>query len=234
MSHSVVFIDHNIPAAVPACRYGKRISMAQNDVIEIDLLKLIKALFKKAWLIVLVAVIAAGAVFGCVKMLHVPSYSAMATLYIKGSEQDTAYTSSNATTRTKTFVALLGTQTVLEEICDTAGFKLDAKALPERIKADALNASEMFAVTATGSSRKEAALLANATAEALRKNAALIHGEDSLVIFESASESTALENGSGVIQKSVVAAVLAACLVCAWIIAKELYADWKTGAAKKA
>jgi len=208
--------------------------MDKNDVIEIDLLKLMKALLKKAWLIILVAVIVAGGVFGIVKMTYVPSYTATTNLMVKGGANDTAYLSSGAATRIKTYVAFLGTQTVLEAISEEAGLGLSANAVSSKIKAEAVNSSEILAVSATGSSRENAAQLANATAEAIKTYAQMIHGEDSVVVFEAASEHTATANGSGAVQKALIAAVLAACMVCALIVAKELIADFKNGNPKNA
>ena len=208
--------------------------MEHNDVIEINLLKLVEALLKKAWLIALVTVIVAGAVFGYAKMTYAPKYTAAVTMCVKGTEKDVTYTVSSAEIRINTLVAFLDTQTVLEEVSEASGLELAPEAVAKMIKAEAINKSEMMLVTATGLSRKDAAQLANATAEVLRKNSECIYGEDSLAIFESASETTALEKDSGTIQKAVVAAVLAACLVCAGIVAKELSADWKAAARKDA
>jgi len=208
--------------------------MEHKDGIEIDLLKLAKALLKKAWLIVLVAVIVAGAVFGYGKMTYVPSYSADVTMYVKGAENDIAYTSASAATRIKTVSALLGTQTVLETINDAAGLELDAETLAPMITVKAISSSEMLTVKAKSNDPAEVVLLANTAAEVLKEESEKIHGENTLIVFEPAVEAVQEDSGSNAVSQAVKVAALAAIFLCALIVAKELLFDWKKASPKKA
>ena len=56
-----------------------------NDEIEIDLLKLIKVLWRKALVIILVAVLAASAVFAFTLFFIEPAYDATASIYVNNS-----------------------------------------------------------------------------------------------------------------------------------------------------
>ena len=53
----------------------------ENDEITIDLLKIVKALWKKAWAIILVATIFGGAMFVYKKSSYVPVYQAKTILF---------------------------------------------------------------------------------------------------------------------------------------------------------
>ena len=56
-----------------------------NDEIEIDLLKLFRALWKKALIIILIAVIFASGAFAYTLMLVTPTYQATASFYVNNS-----------------------------------------------------------------------------------------------------------------------------------------------------
>ena len=56
-----------------------------NDEIEIDLFKLVKTLWKKALVIILIAVIMATATFAVTLLFITPQYKATASLYVNNS-----------------------------------------------------------------------------------------------------------------------------------------------------
>lgn len=208
--------------------------MEHNDVIEIDLLKLIRALLKKAWLIILVAVIAAAAMFVRSKMNYTPSYYAFSILYVQGSENDTSYSSSDAAMRIKTLNAFRKTQTMIDEVNQMTGLTLDRDTLSDLVVIGAVSGSELLTVTATCDNPEQAVLLASTVTEILPKYAQLIHGVDSVVVFEEATEAIENVRSSNSVKKAVVAGILGACLVCVGIVAKEFYFDWKAHSAKNA
>ena len=59
--------------------------MKNNDEIEIDLLKLFKALWRRALVIILVAVVFASAVFAYTLFFISPAYDATASIYVNNS-----------------------------------------------------------------------------------------------------------------------------------------------------
>lgn len=224
--------------SVQVAETERGIKMEHNDVIEIDLTKLVKALLKKAWIVVLAAALAAvivgGISFVTHKITYEPKYRAISTMCVKPAYGDETYTSTDATIRIKTYVAVSKTHTVLQEINEELGLNLDYETMSGLFTVRAKNSSEVLEVVATCTSPEEAVLIANKAAEVLEDKAEMIHGENTLVIFENATEAEFIERSSQVLKKAVVAAVLVACLVCACIVAKELYVDWKAAVHKNA
>jgi len=145
----------------------------ERDMIEIDLLKLVLILWRKAWAIILSAIIMGGVAFGVTYNFIAPKYQASIKVYVNNTSQ----VNSNATISQSdlvvakqlvaTYIVTLKSRTTLNQIIAEAGLEYDSNELNGMITAAAINSTEVFEVTVTSKDAKEAALIANTIADIL-------------------------------------------------------------------
>lgn len=221
---------------------GKRHIIMENDKIEIDLLKLTKALWKKAWVIVLVAAVFGGAMFAYGRHTYVPQYTATATLYTSyQNNRDFAYgensgnisqsSLSDARNLVKTCISVLSTRTLQEEVIRQAGLDLNHAQLRAMITAKSVNDTELFTVTVTTNNAEQAALIANTVAQILPEKVAMINASSYVGIIDSALVPNS-PNRNDIAKNAVIAAALGAFLVCGVVVVREIAAEWKEQKAK--
>lgn len=218
--------------------------MTQNDEIEIDLLKLLKALWKKAWAIVLAAFVLGGAMFAYGRYNYVPTYTTTATLYSSylntrdfvfadNGGNITQSSLSESRSLVNTCISVLNTRMTLEEIIDTADLDMTYDALSGMITAAAVNGTELFTVTVTGTDAEQVALIANTVIEVLPENVAMVNSNGFVGVIDHALVPSMPDSNNSVLKNSVVAAVLGAALVCMLVVGKELVADWNEAKKEK-
>ena len=144
----------------------------ERDMIEIDLLKLVLILWRKAWAIILAAIIMGGVAFGVTYNFIAPKYQASIKVYVNNTNQSstTTLTQSDlnvAKQLVDTYIVTLKSRTTLNQIITEAGLEYDSDELNEMITAAAINSTEVFEVTVTSEDAKEAALIANTVADIL-------------------------------------------------------------------
>ena len=142
----------------------------QEKYIEIDLMQLLAAVWKKLWIVILAAVLTAAAVFGFTYFAITPVYQAESMLYVNNnkaaadSQTISAADLTAAQSLTETFTVVLNSRAVLEETAKQAGFKGGVKKLSSMISSSAVNETEMIRITVSSTDPEEAAELANAAA----------------------------------------------------------------------
>ncbi len=145
----------------------------ERDMIEIDLLKLVLILWRKAWAIILAAIIMGGVAFGVTYNFIAPKYQASIKVYVNNTNQSSSTTTLTQSDMTvakllvKTYIVTLKSRTTLNQIITEAGLEYDSDELNEMITAAAINDTEVFEVTVTSEDAKEAALIANTIADIL-------------------------------------------------------------------
>ena len=123
---------------------------------EMDLRRLVGLLMHKAWLIGLVALLAAVLTFLASYYLITPKYESSAMFYVNNNsgisldDIKVGITSSDKTARellVKTYIVLLKTRPVLLDVLDMAGVDMDYRDLEKMITAEAVDGTEIFRVT---------------------------------------------------------------------------------------
>ena len=150
--------------------------MNKNDTeIEIDLLKLIGALWKKALVIILIAVLMASFAFAITLLFITPKYEATASMYVNNSSFSLGVESfsisaselSASSGLVNTYIYILESRTMLEDVISTANLPYTYLELGEMIEAKAVTGTAAFEVTVTSESPTEAELIANTIAALL-------------------------------------------------------------------
>lgn len=147
----------------------------QNDEIEIDLLQLFGALWKRALAIILVAVIAGAATFAATLFLISPKYEAKTSIYVNNSSFSFGSTSfsissselSASNSLVSTYIFILESRTTLEDVIAQAGLEYNYEELSEMITTEAVAGTAAFTVTVESESPVEAELIANTIAQIL-------------------------------------------------------------------
>ena len=143
----------------------------QNQVVEIDLLKLLGAYLRRWWLIVACGVIIAlGAWIFSAKFIT-PMYRAGVTVYVNNSSSGERIESistgqMNASQQlVRTYVNIIGSDTVLEAVIEAAELNCTAEELRKMMSTEQLTNTEMFKVYITHPEPEKAAYIANAIAD---------------------------------------------------------------------
>lgn len=143
----------------------------ERDMIEIDLLKLVLILWRKAWAIILAMVVMGGIAFGVTYNFIEPEYQASVKVYVNNTNQNnTTISSADISTQrslVQTYIVTLKSRTTLNEVIKQANLDYDFEELSGMISAEAVNSTEVFEVTVVSKDAKEAAEIANTIAEVL-------------------------------------------------------------------
>lgn len=147
----------------------------KNSYYEIDLMQLLRALWRKAWAIVLAALIGGGAAFSYAAFLITPLYEAEALMYVNNSSFSVGSTSFSinnaeltaAQSLVDTYIIILTSRPTLEKVIDETGVDYSCDQLEEMISAGSVNNTEVFSITVTSKSPQEAELIANAIVDIL-------------------------------------------------------------------
>ena len=144
-----------------------------NNEMVIDLVQLARALWRRAWAIVLAMVIFGGAAFGYARFLITPLYQASAMMYVNNSSINVGSTQvdlsdlSAAQSLVETYIVILKTRGTLEQVIEQENLSYDYETLSDMIEAGAVNSTEVFEIQVTSADPEEAERIANCIAELL-------------------------------------------------------------------
>jgi len=141
------------------------------DGFEIDLQKLLLSYLRRWWVILLCTLAFAAAALVVTRQFITPLYQSSVMIYvnnIRGDQQVDSVTSSNLSTSQKlvgTYVNIIKSDTVLEQVADASGMDITASGIRKIMTARQVEDTELFKVIITHPDPTAAAQLANAVAE---------------------------------------------------------------------
>lgn len=200
-----------------------------DDELEIDLLRLIKALWHKAWAIVLAMVICGGAALACTVFFVTPLYEAEVLMYVNSSDISLGGAKVSisqgeltaAQSLIKTYAVILNTRATLNDVIAESGVSYTYEDLKEMITAESVNSTEVFSITVTSPDPNEAELLANTIARILPdKIASIVEGSSARIVDYAVVP--AEKSSPSLTKYSAVGALIGFVLACAVIVVKEL------------
>lgn len=147
----------------------------------IDVAHIIKSLWHRAWVILLITMLVGGIVLAATMFLVTPKYSSSVMIYVNNSSLElgefvevSASSLSAAQSLVKSYIVILNTRTTLEQVIHEAGVDYSYKELRDMISAGSVNSTEIFRVTVTGTDPYEAAEIAEAVGNVLTERTQLI------------------------------------------------------------
>ncbi|MBE6638193.1 MAG: hypothetical protein E7616_01875 [Ruminococcaceae bacterium] len=149
----------------------------------IDISYILKALWRKAWIIAVVTVLVGGIFLTGTVFFVTPKYSASVIMYVNNSAIDLGNMSLSqldaARNRVNSYLVILTTRTTLEQVIDKSGVNYTYEQLRDMITASPVNDTEFFAITVTSSDPYEAAKIANVVDDVLcARTEDIIEGTD--------------------------------------------------------
>lgn len=141
----------------------------------VDILHIVKTLWKRFWIIILSGLVAAAVGFSVSAFLITPTYSSQVKLYVNNSAISLGNTSFSisaseitaAQSLVKTYGEILDSRSTLERIIEKANVKYDWKELSEMITYEPSNGTEIMSVTVVSENPYEASKIANTIAKVL-------------------------------------------------------------------
>lgn len=199
------------------------------EELEIDLLKLVNALWRKAWAIVLAMAVFGGAALAYTLIFVTPLYKAQALMYVNSSNISVGGAKVSisqgeltaAQSLIKTYAVILNTRTTLDDVIEQSGVSYTFEELTEMISAESVNSTEVFSIEVTSPDPKEAELLANTIAQILPEKIASIVEGSSARIVDYAVE-PAEKDSPSLKKNTAIGALLGFVLACGIIVVMEL------------
>ena len=162
-----------------------------NEEVESDLLALARALWRRAWAVILAMLIGGAAMFSYASFLITPLYQAKALMYVNSSSLSVGNTKlsisqaelSAAQSLVDTYIVILNSRTTLNDVIKEAEVPYTYEQLSSMISAQAVNSTEVFEVVVTDANPQEAEKIANAIADVLpNKIAAIVEGSSARIV----------------------------------------------------
>ena len=147
--------------------------MEQDDVVEIDLMRLLRALWHRAWALALSMLLLGGVAFCYAKFLITPLYQSSALMYVNNSTFSVGSTSVSLSDLTasqslvETYIVILKTRLTMNEVIKQAGLSYTYEELCDMVSAGSVNGTEIFRIDVTSPYPEEAEKIANTIVEVL-------------------------------------------------------------------
>lgn len=200
-----------------------------NEMV-IDLVDLAKALWRRAWAIVLTMVIFGGAAFGYARFLVTPLYQASAMMYVNNSSINVGSTQVDlndltaAQSLVETYIVILKTRGTLEQVIEEENLPYDYETLSDMIEAGAVDSTEVFEIQVTSADPEEAERIANCVAEILPDRIAEIVEGSSVKIVDYAIVPSQKSSPS-ISRYTLLGLLLGAVVSCGVIVLLYLFDD---------
>ena len=200
-----------------------------DDEMEIDLLKLARALWRRAWAIMLAAVIFGGAALTYTAIFVTPLYKAEALMYVNSSNISVGGAKVSisqgeltaAQSLIKTYAVILSTRTTLNDVIEQSGVSYTYEQLKGMISAQSVNSTEVFSITVTSPSPREAEMLANTIARILpEKISAIVEGSSARIVDYAVEP--AKKASPSLSKNALIGAMLGFVLACGIVVIMEL------------
>ncbi len=162
------------------------------DYYSVDLLQIIKSLWKKAWIIA-VATVLSGILGFCIAAFGItPKYSSSVMLYVNNGSFSVGeilnVTNSEllgARSLVDTYIVMLDNRTTYNKVIEKAGVDYTFDELEDMVVAESVNGTEVMRITVTSTDPYEAADIANAIAVVLPTRISEIIAGSSMEVVDS-------------------------------------------------
>ena len=149
--------------------------MKKSQYYELDILRLLGALWHRLWAVILSGLIFAGAGFGLSSYVITPKYEAEALMYVNNISSSLGSTSFSissseltaAQSLADTYIIILKTRSTLNEVIEAEDLDYTYEELYDMVSSETVNNTEVFSIRVTSREPQEAKRIANAIARIL-------------------------------------------------------------------
>lgn len=205
-----------------------------NDIneFEIDIIELLRHLWKKVLIIALVALLCGSATFGYTAFLAEPEYEATASMYVNNSSFSLGATSfsisssdlSASNSLVSVYLYILESRTTLEEVIQAADLTYTPDELKKMISTRSVDKTGAFEVTITSTNPAEVELIANSIAQILPDRIAEIVDGTSVRIVDYAIIPSQ-RSGPSILLNTALGILVGGFLSAVWIAVRYLLDD---------
>ena len=201
----------------------------KREYVEIDLLQIFKALWRRIGLIILTVAAAGAIAFGYTKLMVTPLYSARTLLYVNNSSISLGGTEVSisqgdltaAKSLVDTYTVILKTRLTLEDVIEKAHLPYSYEELSRMISSAAVNSTEVFYIEVTSPDPQEAELIANTIGQVLpEKISSIVEGSSVRIVDYAVTPS--VQSSPNTAKNVALGMLLGAVIICAVIVIREL------------
>ena len=144
--------------------------MKEQDIIEINVIQLLKGLWKKKLLVLLVAILAGAASFAYSSFVVKPEYRSTTRIYVINRNQGDKPGLTNQDLQAGTYLVkdyreIILSQDVLEKVVSDQNLNIDAKTLAKKVQVTVPADTRIVSISVTDTKPEEASRIANALRE---------------------------------------------------------------------
>lgn len=205
----------------------------QDNLIEIDILFMLKAMWHKIWILILAAAVLCAGGFAYAKFYIKPTYTASSMIYVNNLREKTSKELQESTISggdlstamhlVDTYIVILKTPETLEEVARKSGLSYSAGDLSAMIDATGEEDTEIFTVQASANNPEDAVVLANTVAQVLPERiSAVVEGAKVRTVQEALN---AGKTGPDEKKFALIGALIGLLLAAAFIVIRELQDD---------
>ena len=205
--------------------------MNKNEEVEVDVRRLLQAVWRRIWLVILCAVVATAIALVGTLVFITPQYQSSAMFYVNNGSLSlggvdfslTAGDISASRGLVNTYIVILGTRETLVDVIDYAGMngEVTPGSLRGMISASAGDDTEIFKVTVTPPDPAKAEKLANAIAHVFPKRIDTIVEGTTAKVVEAAVLSSS-PSSPNYVKNSAIGMIIGIALSVAGIVIREL------------
>ena len=200
------------------------------EVNEVNLKRLLDTVLRRAWLVILAAIVGAVVSFGGTCFFVTPLYESTAMFYVNNNsisvgEASLSISSADITASKSlvdTYIVILNTRETMTDVMDYAEVNRSYSEIVDMIEAEAVNDTEIFQVTVTSPDPAEAEKLANSIAYILPKRiSSIVEGTSAKIVDSAVIPSE--PSSPNLVVNTLVGFLLGLVVCVGTIILKELF-----------
>lgn len=196
----------------------EQMEMKEQDEMQIDLLEIIRLIWRKAWIILLCLFLGAGIAGGYTKFFVTPQYTASSMIYILG--ETTSITSvadiQLGTQLTGDFTTLAKSRPALEKVIDELNLDMSYGELASSVVIENLPDTHILKISVTSTVPEQAKEISNAMAQSTAETIASVMATEKPSIAEKAITPTMPSSpnlGKNILIGGLIGAVLAMAVI---------------------
>ena len=203
--------------------------MKEKDIIEVNVVQLLKALWVKKLVIILAAIVIGGASFAYSSFIIKPMYRSTTRIYVVNRNQSDKPGLTNQDLQAGTYLVkdyreIILSQDVLEKVVTDLGLTIDAKALAKKVQVTVPADTRIVSISVSDYKPDEASRIANALREVAAQKIITVTRVSDVTTLEEARPAIA-PSSPNIRRNTVIGVGLGAGLVIVVVLLIELFDD---------
>lgn len=203
--------------------------MKEQDIIEINVIQLLKGLWKRKLIIVLVAIVTGAMAFAYSTFLVKPQYSSTTRIYVVNHNQDDKPGLTNQDLQAgaylvKDYREIILSQDVLEKVVKDLGLTINSKALSQKIQVTVPADTRIVSISVSDHKPDEASRIANALRDVAAQKIISVTRVSDVTTLEEARPATG-PSSQNIRRNTIMGVGAGAGLVIVLVLLVELFDD---------